>query len=340
VSPAGDWALAHDVFISYSSIDKTVADATCAKLESRGIRCWIAPRDIRPGDEWGSAIIHGIVDSRAFVLLFSANADKSRQVVREVERAVNRGIPVIPFRIENVMPTESMEYFINTPHWLDAFQPPLEDHLNYLADVIETILKGGDASTVQRLAPAPAPPARAAALLAPQNLIVSAAALVLFGAVVWFAASRFSSAPAPAPAPAATSQPVPQQQAAATPDATTTPAGPLPTLKALQSQAQGMYSSLQGGGDMGSMLAQLGVGDPQKVAMSMSDVDGIYQVLGCEGLVDTRNYIYVGAKQTAPALKQLQVSGKGYAIDTSALNTTARGNVDSIQDYGKRAACT
>ena len=41
----------HDVFLSYSSQDKTWADAACAVLERQRIRCWIAPRDITPGDE-------------------------------------------------------------------------------------------------------------------------------------------------------------------------------------------------------------------------------------------------------------------------------------------------
>ncbi len=73
--------------------------------------------------------------------------------------------------------------------------------------------------------------------------------------------------------------------------------------------------------------------------ISMSDVDGVYQTLGCDGLVDTRNLIYANSGLTFPAQKKLQVDGRGYAIDTSALNPTARGNVDEIQDYGKRAAC-
>lgn len=45
----------HDVFISYSSKDKKVADAIVADMEQHNIRCWYAPRDIRPGDEWASA---------------------------------------------------------------------------------------------------------------------------------------------------------------------------------------------------------------------------------------------------------------------------------------------
>ncbi|HXQ15450.1 MAG TPA: toll/interleukin-1 receptor domain-containing protein [Caulobacteraceae bacterium] len=42
----------HDVFISYSSKDKTTADAICALLERDGAKCWIAPRDILPGEAW------------------------------------------------------------------------------------------------------------------------------------------------------------------------------------------------------------------------------------------------------------------------------------------------
>lgn len=134
--------MAHDVFISYSSKDKPVADATCATLEARGIRCWMAPRDIMPGADWGESIIDAINSSRAFVLVFSANANVSVQIKREVERAINKGLPVIPLRIENVLPVKSLEFFLSTPHWLDAFSPPLEKHLNYLADVIGSVLEG------------------------------------------------------------------------------------------------------------------------------------------------------------------------------------------------------
>ncbi len=133
--------MAHDVFVSHSSKDKPVADAVVSLLESQGIRCWVAPRDILPGMDWGKSIVQAIKGARAMVLIFSANANSSSQINREVERAVNRGIPVIPLRIENVTPDESLEYFISTPHWLDAFTPPLEKHLQYLAQVVRKILE-------------------------------------------------------------------------------------------------------------------------------------------------------------------------------------------------------
>ena len=132
--------MAHDVFVSHSSKDKPTADAVCAMLESQGIRCWVAPRDITPGMDWGEAIVEAVKGARVMVLVFSASANSSPQIKREVERAVNKGIPVIPLRIEDVAPTASLEYFISTPHWLDAFTPPLETHLKYLAQIIQQVL--------------------------------------------------------------------------------------------------------------------------------------------------------------------------------------------------------
>ena len=133
--------MSHDVFICYSSRDKPVADAVCAVLEAEGVRCWIAPRDILPGADWGESIIDSINEARAMVLIFSSNANAAQsQIKREVERAVNKGMPVIPFRIENVMPTKSLEYFLSTPHWLDAFTPPLDEHVRQLADSIKRLL--------------------------------------------------------------------------------------------------------------------------------------------------------------------------------------------------------
>jgi len=49
--------MAHDVFISHSSVDKNAADAICHALEQSGVKCWIAPRDIQPGANYGGEII-------------------------------------------------------------------------------------------------------------------------------------------------------------------------------------------------------------------------------------------------------------------------------------------
>jgi hypothetical protein len=133
--------MSHDAFISYSTHDKAAADATCAALEGSGIRCWIAPRDIVPGAEWGEAIIEGINHCRVLILIFSANANDSPQIRREVERAVSKGVPIIPLRIQDIAPTRSLEYFIGTVHWLDALTPPLESHLRRLVETVKALLQ-------------------------------------------------------------------------------------------------------------------------------------------------------------------------------------------------------
>ncbi|WP_447764438.1 toll/interleukin-1 receptor domain-containing protein [Sphingopyxis panaciterrae] len=134
--------MAAQVFISYSSKDRTIANMVCALLEERGHRCWIAPRDIVPGTSWGEAIIDGIRSASVFVLVFSQHANASPQILREVERAVHHGMPIIPFRIEDVLPERSLEYFMSVPHWLDALSPPVEDHILRLGDVIDQLVSG------------------------------------------------------------------------------------------------------------------------------------------------------------------------------------------------------
>ena len=132
--------MAHDVFISYSAKNKTTGDAVCATLESNGIRCWIAPRDVVPGMEWSECIIEAIEQARIMVLVLTADANDSPQIRREVERAVNHGVAVLPLRVEDVLPGKALEYFIGNVHWLDALTPPLEAHLQNLAGTIKMLL--------------------------------------------------------------------------------------------------------------------------------------------------------------------------------------------------------
>ncbi|HSZ19470.1 MAG TPA: DUF4185 domain-containing protein [Candidatus Acidoferrum sp.] len=149
--------MAHDVFVSYASADKTVADAVCATLESHGIRCWIAPRDVLPGIHYGEAIIDAIHECRIMVLVFSSKANISGHIPKEIERAVSQGVTVMPLRIEDVAPAKSLDYFIGSVHWLDALTPPLEVHLQRLAANVKTLLSRPDSRSESRTSPANAP---------------------------------------------------------------------------------------------------------------------------------------------------------------------------------------
>jgi hypothetical protein len=132
--------MAHDVFISHSAADKPLADTVCAGLETRGLRCWIAPRDIPPGADRDVAVIDAITGARVMVLIFSASANRSRQIKREVERAVARGMSIVPLRTEDVPPGKTLEPLIRARHWMDALSRPLDPHVERLADAVRALL--------------------------------------------------------------------------------------------------------------------------------------------------------------------------------------------------------
>jgi hypothetical protein len=135
--------MAFDVFISHSSKDKQVADAACMALEAARVRCWIAPRDVRVGVEYATAISEAIDASHIMVVIVSSRSNESRQVPREVERAVRKGVRIIPMRIESVDPEQAIGYFIDSIHWLDAITPPLEKHLERLVAEVKALLQAG-----------------------------------------------------------------------------------------------------------------------------------------------------------------------------------------------------
>lgn len=133
--------MAHDVFICHSSKDKKIADAICAKLEQNKIRCWIAPRDVVPGSDFAQSIIEAIHTCKVTVFVFSANSNKSPHVSHELERSVSLGLPILPFRVEDVVPSPALEYFISSAHWLDALTPPLEQHIDRLVSTVAVLLE-------------------------------------------------------------------------------------------------------------------------------------------------------------------------------------------------------
>src|SRR5438067_2580115 len=225
--------MASDVFVSHSIKDKAIAEAIVARLEADSLTCWIAPRDVVPGADWGESIIDAIESSRIMILIFSRNADASPQIKREVERAVNKGVYIIPFRVDDIPPTKSLEYFISTSQWMDAFSPPLERHLENLAKTVKAVLRrpllsGANVPAQPERPSIPTPPVRPSGRKA-ILIAVIIAALVLVGSAGWYLGQKKKGAPEkPAVTPIETSTPVPITPAAVTPVLTFVPT-PVPT---------------------------------------------------------------------------------------------------------------
>jgi hypothetical protein len=130
----------HDVFISYSHKDKPIADALCANLESAGFRCWVAPRDIAPGQDWPTAISAAIASSRVMVLVFSADSNQSKQVGNEISLAFDNNLIIIPFKLDNITPEPGKQYYLARTHWLDAMNPPTQEQINTLVGYVRSFL--------------------------------------------------------------------------------------------------------------------------------------------------------------------------------------------------------
>ena len=129
----------HDVFISYSSKDKTTALAICHVLEEHRIRCWMAPRDIPPGADYGDVIDEAIVGCRLFVLVFSGPAALSQWVKGELNLAFTERKIIIPYRIDETPLKGAMRLILNQTHWIEAY-PDAEARFGELVEAAERFL--------------------------------------------------------------------------------------------------------------------------------------------------------------------------------------------------------
>lgn len=132
--------MAHDVFISYSTKDKAIANKVCASIESEKIRCYIAPRDISPGRTWAGSLTEAISDSRIMILIFTENSNRSNQILKEIEVAFKKNITILPFKTGDFELSNDMEYYLSNIHWLDLEIPEIDSQIEMLIEKVKAIL--------------------------------------------------------------------------------------------------------------------------------------------------------------------------------------------------------
>jgi len=131
--------LSAPVFISYSSKDRQIAQTLCQALEARGQNCWIAGRDVRPGENFQESIVRALREARVMVLVFSSNANNSEEIKKEVVLAGRHKVTVVPVRVEDVVPNDAFTYEFATRQWIDLFQD-WEQQVEQLVNQIDQIL--------------------------------------------------------------------------------------------------------------------------------------------------------------------------------------------------------
>lgn len=176
----------HDVFISYSSRNKPTALAICHVLEEHGVRCWMAPRDIPVGADYGDVIDEAIVACRLFVLVFSEPASLSQWVKGELNLAFTEKKIILPYRIDAAPLKGAMRLILNQMHWVEAY-PDAEAKFGELVESAARFLG--------RPAESAAPAASAASVPSAASARTDAAAPVVAAAGVSSAESVGSEIP-------------------------------------------------------------------------------------------------------------------------------------------------
>jgi TolB-like protein/Tfp pilus assembly protein PilF len=195
---------AKDVFISYASQDKAVADEVCESLERAGVACWIAPRNVTPGEFYAESIVHAIDSTKVIVLVLSKSGADSQHVLREVERASSKRHPVLSFRIDTAAMPAGLEYFLNSSQWLDASTAGVNHALPKLVDAVKIALT--QPSTEARLETGASTTAKVSSR---RSGALVALAVITMAALAYVVADKFwlSKRVASLPSPAATASP-------------------------------------------------------------------------------------------------------------------------------------
>ena len=147
--------------------------------------CWIAPRDVTPGEFYAESIVHAIDSTKVIVLVLSKNGANSQHVLREVERASSKRHPVVSIRIDTAPLPAGLEYFLNTSQWLDASTTGVDRSLPRLVDAVKSTLAQPAAST--RITAGPSATTRPSGR--GRYVLIALSALVA-AALVYFAANK------------------------------------------------------------------------------------------------------------------------------------------------------
>ncbi len=177
----------HDVFISYSHADIDVAKKICEHLESKGIRCWYAKRNIKSGEVWADSIIDAIHKAKAFIIIFSKDSNSSPHVLSEITNAVDCRCNIVPFRIDDTQMNNQMSFYLMPYHWHDAATQSMDKALFQLSEHMVSLL--GITTSASASKPNPKPEikpieSKTSAKKSSKRLILCVVLAVVIGAIV------------------------------------------------------------------------------------------------------------------------------------------------------------
>lgn len=129
------------VFISHSSEDVHVANELVELLESAGVQCWYAKRDIQGGKKYNKEVSRQIKESEFLVVLLTHAAYKSKHVETELALASKFETALLPIRLDTSNTPDGFTYFLELSQWIDAVVPPGGKAVSDLKRISNEVLK-------------------------------------------------------------------------------------------------------------------------------------------------------------------------------------------------------
>jgi len=130
------------VYVSHAYEDKSIADAIYGKLESAHLKCWKATRGTAALEDWREPGRKAIASSRVVVVVLSENANAAPHLEREIALAISLRRILVPFRLAETTPLPEIRFYLSKVPWLNASNPPAEEHLEALTDRITKLMSG------------------------------------------------------------------------------------------------------------------------------------------------------------------------------------------------------
>ena len=128
-----------DLFISYSSTDQPIAENIKKELEKYKVSCWMAPDSIPAGSDYASEIPAAIKNGRICLVILSENSQKSKWVPKEIEQAIDEGLTIIPYQIDDSKVNTMFEFLLKNCQRINAYNDSTA--LKKLTNVILNILQ-------------------------------------------------------------------------------------------------------------------------------------------------------------------------------------------------------
>ena len=141
--------MAKEIFISYSSPDKSIAHEIYDAIENSGIKAWIAPDSIPAGMGYAKAIVQGIKECPIMVLIYSNKCNTSEHVANEIEKAVANKKIIIPFCIDDSTMSEELSYYLARKQHIIAY-PNYKEHIQDLLVALNSALGRSNLNSIKK----------------------------------------------------------------------------------------------------------------------------------------------------------------------------------------------